>query len=55
MALSKLGVDSEADRSNKISAESKLKARRPPEKAKTMLAQNQYNNSGQTKPTIEGS
>ncbi|CAB3246340.1 unnamed protein product [Arctia plantaginis] len=53
VALSKLGVESEADRSDKKPTESPLKARRPLEKSKTTLLAHTESNSGQTKPPNE--
>ncbi|XP_075983284.1 spastin isoform X1 [Anticarsia gemmatalis] len=53
VALSKLGVESEPDRSDKKPTESPLKARRPLEKSKTTLLAHTESNSGQTKPPNE--
>lgn len=53
VALSKLGVDSEPERSDKKPTESPLKARRL-EKSKTTLLAHTESNSGQTKPLNEG-
>ena len=53
VALSKLGVDSEPERSDKKPTESPLKARRL-EKSKTTLLAHTESNSGQTKPPNEG-
>lgn len=55
VALSKLGVESEPERSDKKPTESPLKVRRPLEKSKTtLLAHTENTNSGQTKPPPEG-
>ncbi|CAH0728109.1 unnamed protein product, partial [Brenthis ino] len=53
VALSKLGVESEPERSDKKPTESPLKARRPLEKSKTTLLAHTESNSGQTKPPNE--
>lgn len=53
VALSKLGVESEPERSAKKPTESPLK-RRPLEKAKTTLLAHTESNSGQTKTSTEG-
>ncbi|XP_052756410.1 spastin isoform X3 [Galleria mellonella] len=53
VALSKLGVESEPERSDKKPAESPLKVRRPLEKSKTTLLAHTESNSGQTKPPTE--
>ncbi|XP_023953287.1 spastin isoform X2 [Bicyclus anynana] len=53
VALSKLGVESETERSDKKPTESPLKARRPLEKSKTTLLAHTESNSGQTKPQNE--
>ncbi|KAF9807224.1 hypothetical protein SFRURICE_008617 [Spodoptera frugiperda] len=53
VALSKLGVESEPERSDKKPTESPLKARRL-EKSKTTLLAHTESNSGQTKPPNEG-
>ncbi|OWR46982.1 spastin [Danaus plexippus plexippus] len=55
VALSKLGVESEPERSEKRPTESPLKVRRPLEKSKTTLLAHTESNSGQTKPPNEGS
>ncbi|CAG9565219.1 unnamed protein product [Danaus chrysippus] len=55
VALSKLGVESEPERSEKKPTESPLKVRRPLEKSKTTLLAHTESNSGQTKPPNEGS
>lgn len=54
VALSKLGVESESERSDKKPTESPLKVRRPLEKSKTTLLAHTESNSGQTKPPNEG-
>lgn len=54
VALSKLGVESEPERSEKRPTESPLKVRRPLEKSKTTLLAHTESNSGQTKPPNEG-
>ncbi|CAG4931119.1 unnamed protein product [Parnassius apollo] len=53
VALSKLGVESESERSDKKPTESPLKARRPLEKSKTTLLAHTESNSGQTKSPNE--
>ncbi|CAG9789102.1 unnamed protein product [Diatraea saccharalis] len=53
VALSKLGVESEPERSGKKPTESPLKVRRPLEKSKTTLLAHTENNSGQTKSSTE--
>ncbi|KPJ10059.1 Spastin [Papilio machaon] len=53
VALSKLGVESESERSDKKATESPLKGRRPLEKSKTTLLAHTESNSGQTKPPNE--
>ncbi|XP_032521641.1 spastin isoform X2 [Danaus plexippus] len=53
VALSKLGVESEPERSEKRPTESPLKVRRPLEKSKTTLLAHTESNSGQTKPPNE--
>ncbi|XP_028165915.1 spastin isoform X2 [Ostrinia furnacalis] len=53
VALSKLGVESEPERSGKKPTESPLKVRRPLEKSKTTLLAHTESNSGQTKSTTE--
>ncbi|XP_050354142.1 spastin isoform X2 [Nymphalis io] len=53
VALSKLGVESEPDRSDKKPTESPLKGRRQLEKSKTTLLAHTESNSGQTKPPNE--
>ncbi|XP_039758040.1 spastin isoform X2 [Pararge aegeria] len=53
VALSKLGLESEPERSDKKPTESPLKARRQLEKSKTTLLAHTESNSGQTKPPNE--
>ncbi|XP_041969081.1 spastin isoform X2 [Aricia agestis] len=53
VALSKLGVENEPERSDKKPSESPLKARRPLEKSKTTLLAHTESNSGQTKSSNE--
>ncbi|XP_028034756.1 spastin isoform X2 [Bombyx mandarina] len=53
VALSKLGVESEPERSDKKPTESPLKVRKPLEKSKTTLLSHTENNCGQTKPPTE--
>ncbi|CAK1551002.1 unnamed protein product [Leptosia nina] len=53
VALSKLGVEGETERSDRKPKESPLKARRPLEKSKTTLLAHTESNSGQTKPPTE--
>ncbi|XP_004921807.1 spastin isoform X2 [Bombyx mori] len=53
VALSKLGVESEPERSDKKPTESPLKVRKPLEKSKTTLLSHTENNCGQTKLPTE--
>ncbi|XP_037293979.1 spastin isoform X2 [Manduca sexta] len=53
VALSKLGVDTEPERSDKKPTESPLKVRRPLEKSKTTLLAHTESTNSQTKPPTE--